>query len=237
MLGASQVKLSAGGGVSSNYDPLDVSQYTEAEFRAATDAADNWGTYVTVHAYMPRTIQIAVRGGVRCVEHGQLMDDETARLLADKDIWFSSQPFLDDEDAIPFAEGSKNRAKQLQMSAGTDTAYELAKHHKLKTAWGTDTLFDAKLTTRQGARLAKMKRWYAPIDILKTATGTNAELLAMSGLRNPYPGKVGVVEEGAYADLLLVDGDPTADIDLVADAAKNFVVIVKDGRVYENSLT
>ena len=92
MLGASQIKLSAGGGVASNYDPLNVSQYTEAEFRAATDAAENWGTYVTVHAYMPRAIQLAVRGGVRCIEYGQLMDEETAKLLADKGIWFSSQP-------------------------------------------------------------------------------------------------------------------------------------------------
>ncbi len=84
MLGASQLKLAAGGGVSSNYDPIDVSQYTEAEFRAAVDAAENWGTYVTVHAYMPRAIQTAIRGGVRCIEHGHLMDEATAKIMADK---------------------------------------------------------------------------------------------------------------------------------------------------------
>ena len=236
MLGASQIKLSAGGGVASHYDPLDVSQYTEAEFRAAVDAAENWGTYVAVHAYMPRAIQTAIRGGVRCIEHGQFMDEETAKLIGDKGIWLSLQPFLDDADANPYPEGSPNRAKQRRMSAGTDTAYALAKRYGLRTAWGTDTLFDATLTTRQGAQLTKMTRWYTPIDILKMATGGNAELLALSGPRNPYPARVGVVEEGAHADLLLIDGDPTAAIDLIADPAKNLVVIMKDGRIYKNAL-
>ena len=86
MLGASQLKLAAGGGVSSNYDPLDVAQFTEAEFRSAVDAAENWGTYVTVHAYTPRAIQTAIRGGVRCIDHGQLMDEATARIMAEKGI-------------------------------------------------------------------------------------------------------------------------------------------------------
>lgn len=236
MLGASQLKLAAGGGVSSNYDPLDVSQFTEAEFRAAVDAAENWGTYVTVHAYTPRAIQTAIRGGVRCIDHGQLMDEATARIMAEKGIWFSGQPFLDDEDVTPFPAGSANRAKQLQMTQGTDNAYKLAKQYKLKTAWGTDTLFDAKLATRQGAQLAKMKRWYTPTEVMVMATGTNAELLAMSGLRSPYPAKVGVVEAGAYADLLLVDGNPLENIDLVADAERNFKIIMKDGRIFKNTL-
>jgi imidazolonepropionase-like amidohydrolase len=237
MLGASQVKLAAGGGVSSNYDPIDVAQYTEAEFRAAVDAAENWGTYVAVHAYTPRAIQTAIRSGVRCIEHGQLMDDATAKIMADKGVWASLQPFLDDEDVTPFPANSPNRAKQIQMTAGTDTAYGLAKKYKLKTAWGTDTLFDAKLATRQGAQLAKMTRWYTPGEVLHTATGVNAQLLAMSGPRNPYPAAIGVIEAGAYADLLLVEGDPTRDINLVADAAKNFRIIMKDGRLYKDTLS
>src|SRR5277367_2275525 len=121
------------------------------------------------------------------------------------------------------------------MSAGTDTAYKLAKKYKVKTAWGTDTLFDAKLATRQGAQLAKMVRWYTPSEVLKMATADNAELLALSGPRNPYPGKLGVVEEGAMADLLLVDGNPLTDIELIANPAKNFLIIMKDGRIYKNS--
>jgi imidazolonepropionase-like amidohydrolase len=236
MKGATQIKLMAGGGVASPYDPLDVAQYTEAEFRAAVEAAENWGTYVTVHAYTPKAIRTAIAGGVKCIEHGQLADEATAKLMAEKGIWWSLQPFLDDEDANPQPPGSINRQKQLEMSAGTDTAYQLAKKYKVKTAWGTDTLFDAKLATRQGAQLAKMVRWYTPSEVLKMATADNAELLAMAGPRNPYPGKLGVVEEGALADLLLVDGDPVANIKLIEDPAKNLVVIMKDGKIYKNTL-
>jgi imidazolonepropionase-like amidohydrolase len=147
------------------------------------------------------------------------------------------QPFLDDQDATPFAEGSPNRRKQLEMFSGTDTAYTLAKKHKIKTAWGTDTLFDAKAASRQGAQLTKLTRWYTPAEILKMATGDNAQLLALSGLRSPYEGKLGLVQEGALADLLLVDGDPIANIALIEDPAKNFMVIMKDGELSKNLLT
>jgi imidazolonepropionase-like amidohydrolase len=236
MLGASQLKLAAGGGVASNYDPIDASQYTEAEFRAAVDCAENWGTYVTVHAYTPRAMQTAIRGGVRCIDHGQMMDEETARIMADKDIWFSSQAFIQNEFSNTYPAGSANEAKQKTMYAGTDAAYGLAKQYKLKTAWGTDILFDPAMTKNQGAILATMSRWYSNAEILLMATGTNAELLAMSGPRNPYPGKVGVIEAGAFADLLLVDGDPLADLSLIADPDRNFMIIMKDGRIYKNTL-
>jgi imidazolonepropionase-like amidohydrolase len=234
-LGATQIKLMAGGGVASSYDPLDVAQFTEAEIKAAVDAAENWGTYVAVHAYTPKAITTAVNAGVKCIEHGQLMDDATAKLLAQKGIWLSLQPFLDDEDANPQPEGSENRKKQLQMSGGTDNAYALAKKYKIKTAWGTDCLFDPKLATRQGAQLAKLTRWYTPYEILKMATSTNAELLALCGPRNPYiAGKIGVIEQGAYADLLLVDGSPLKNIKLIEDPGKNFLLIMKDGIIYKN---
>lgn len=234
MLGASQIKLMAGGGVASMYDPIDVSQYTEAEFRAAVEAAENWGTYVTVHAYTPRAIQTAIAGGVKCIEHGQLADEATAKLMADKGVWWSLQPFLDDEDAIP--QQGPNRVKQLEVSAGTDRAYQLAKKYKVKIAFGVDSLFDPRSGARHGKQLAKLVRWFTPADVLKMATADNAALLALSGLRSPYLGKLGVVEEGALADLILVDGDPIADITLVADPAKNFVVIMKDGKIRKNSI-
>jgi len=233
-LGASQIKLMAGGGVSSSYDPLDVTQYSLAELRAAVEAAENWGTYVTVHAYTPRAVRQAIEAGVRCIDHGQLLDDATVKLMAEKRIWWSLQPFLDDDDAISFPEGSANRAKQLQMTSGTDNAYKLAKKYKIKTAWGTDTLFDAALAAKQGKQLAKMVRWYKPVEVLRMATSTNAELLALSGLRTPYPGKIGIVEEGALADLLLVDGDPIADLKLIEEPAKNFLVIMKGGKLFKD---
>jgi imidazolonepropionase-like amidohydrolase len=122
----------------------------------------------------------------------------------------------------------------LEVTAGTDRAYALAKKYKIKTAFGTDILFDARLAGRQGAQLAKLIKWYTPGETLKMATGGNGQLLALSGLRSPYSGKLGVVEEGALADLLLVDGNPLENIELVADPAKNFVVIMKDGKIFKN---
>ncbi|UBF27906.1 amidohydrolase family protein [Kovacikia minuta CCNUW1] len=236
MRGASQIKVAAGGGVTSSYGPLDANQFTESELRAAVQAATDWNTYVTAHAITSSAMQSAIRAGIKCIEHGQLMDEETAKLMAEKGIWLSIQPFLDDEDAIPFPEGSVSREKQLKVVQGTDNAYKLAKKYNIKTAWSTDTLFDAKLATRQGAILAKMVRWYTPAQVLKMATSTNAELLALSGPRNPYPGKLGVVEEGALADLLLVNGNPLDNIRLVENSSQNFVIIMKDGKLYKNLL-
>lgn len=235
--GASQIKLMAGGGVASPYNPIESTQFTEPEIRAAVEAAENWGTYVTVHAYVPRGIQQAVAAGVKCIEHGHLIDEPTAKLLADKGIWWSLQPlsFLSDQDASPLVD-PVSQQKALQVIAGTDNAYKLARKYKVKTAFGTDILFDAKLTERQGAQLAKLVRWYTSAEALKMATGDNGELLALSGFINPYPGKLGVVEPGALADLLLVNGNPLEDITLIENPAKNLAVIMKDGKIYKNLL-
>ncbi|MGX1353088.1 imidazolonepropionase-like amidohydrolase [Bradyrhizobium elkanii] len=234
MQGATQVKLTAGGGVASPFSPLDVSTFTEPELRAAVDAAENWGTYVAVHAYTSVAIQRSIAAGVKCIEHGHLMDDASARLMAEKGIWLSTQPFLDLSGAS--ALGPAEQDKMRQVVAGTDRVYGFAKKYKLKTAFGTDVLFSQALADRQGAMLTALTRWYTPAEALIMATSTNAELLALSGLRNPYSGKLGVVEEGALADLLLVEGNPIDNIKLIEDPAKNFLVIMKDGKVYKNLL-
>jgi imidazolonepropionase-like amidohydrolase len=235
--GATQIKLMAGGGVSSDYDPLDVTQYTEAEFKAAVAAAENWGTYVTVHAYTPLAIKTAINAGVKCIDHGQLADDATAKLMAEKGIWWSLQPFLDNPKTTPFPEGSKNRLKQIEITTGTDNAFALAKKYNIKTAWGTDVLFDPKIAASQGAKLSAMARWYTPFEILKMATATNAALLRMSGKRDPYQkGKLGEISEGAYADLIIVNGNPLEQINLVEDPDANFLLIMKDGKIYKDIL-
>ncbi len=236
MQGASQVKLTAGGGVSSPFSPLDVTTFTEAEMRAAVEAAENWGTYVVAHAFTPAAIQQSVAAGVKCIEHGTLMDEPTAKLLAEKGIWLSAQP-LPDAMRTGFPEGSVQRAKADAVWPGIARTYELAKKYKIKTAWGTDVLFSRALAQQQGAILASLTRWYTAAETLAMATGTNAELLALSGKRNPYPGKLGVVEQGALADLILVDGNPLENINLIADSAKNFLVIMKDGKIYKDALT
>jgi imidazolonepropionase-like amidohydrolase len=236
MQGAALIKLTAGGGVASPHSPLDVATFTTPELRAAVEAASNWGTYVTVHAYTPETMQRSVEAGVKCIEHGHLMDEPTARLLAERGIWLSIQPFPPNA-ADAFPPGSDERLKFQEVLTGMDRAYNLAKKYRIKTAFGTDVLFSQALAERQGQILASLTRWYTPAETLVMATGTNAELLALSGKRSPYPGKLGVVEEGALADLLLVDGNPVENIALIADPARSFVVIMKDGKIYKNMLS
>ena len=169
----------------------------------------------------------------KCIEHGHLMDEATAKLIAERGVWLCIQPFPE-EMADAFPPGSEQRAKFSEVIAGMEIAYRMARKYKLKTAWGTDVLFSQALARRQGELLVKLERWYTPAEALVMATGTNAELMAMCGERNPYPGKLGVVEAGALADLLLVDGNPLENIKLMADPAKNFVVIMKDGKIYKN---
>lgn len=230
--GASQIKLMAGGGTSSAYDPVDVTQYTLDEMKAAVEAAEDWGTYVTVHAYTPRAIRRAVEAGVKCVEHGQLLDEETLQLLAQKNIWLSLQNLVEDTpDMDP-----QRRIKRKPVIEGQEQVWPLAKKLGVKLVWGTDFLFEPELNEQQNSFILRLQKWFTNAEIIKMVTQDNGELLQLAGLRSPYPGKLGVIEEGAIADLLLVDGDPLKELKLLADPAKNFLLIVKDGQIYKNSL-
>jgi imidazolonepropionase-like amidohydrolase len=235
MSGACFIKVLAGGGVASLYDPLDATQYSPDELRAAVEAADDWGTYVTVHAYNPRSIQRSIAAGVKCIEHGQLADETSVKMMADKGVRWCLQPFLADEDANKYSI-QEQIDKLAIMSEGTNVAYGLAKKHGIKVGWGTDILFNQDAASKQTNHVAKMVRWYSPIEVLKMVTADNAELLSMSGMRNPYKAKLGVIEAGAFADMLLVDGDPTIDPKVLIDAEKNMKIIMKDGRLFKNSL-
>ncbi|MBF8221659.1 metal-dependent hydrolase family protein [Halomonas sp. 328] len=235
MLGASQIKLMAGGGVASTYDPLDSTQYREEELRAAVEAAEDWGTYVMTHVYTPRGIQRAIRAGVRCIEHGQLADEESVRMMAGEGVWWSLQPFLMDEDANVYPDEARRESQRL-VSEGTVRAYALAERFGVKTAWGTDILFSPQNTPSQGRQLAKLTRFYDPLTVLAMATGNNGDLLGLSGPRSPYPGRLGRIEEGALADLLVVDGDPSQGLDFLADPDTHLRLIIKGGRIYKDSL-
>ena len=225
----------ASGGVSSQHNPIESLQFTEAELRAAVDAAADWGTYVTVHAYTTQAVRRAIAAGVKCIDHGQLIDDGTAQLMAEKGIWWSLQPLTYDEGV--FARMSPvSQQKALQVFAGTENAYRMAEKYNIKTVFGADILFDPGAASRQGNYLAMLTRWMTPAEALRTATANTGELLALSSFINPYPGKLGVVEEGALADLILVDGNPLENLDLVADPDRNFKIIMKDGRIFKDTL-
>jgi len=238
-LGASQIKLATTGGVASELDPLDSLQFTSAEIHAAVEAASDWGTYVMVHNYSPEGAKRAIEAGVKCIEHGQLLDEDSMKLIAEKGIWLDMQPFLPrmTAEVTPEQKKSPQYAKSLLMTAGTDNAYKLAKKYHVKLAWGTDiTAPGFEAAKRENDDLALMLHWFSSPEILKMVTGTNGELMALSGKRNPYPKKLGVIEEGAYADLLLVQGNPVEDIKVLTKPDTNLLVIVKNGEVVKNIL-
>ena len=235
MQGATQIKLMAGGGVTSAYDPIHTIQFTDEEFKAAVEATEAWGTYILTHAINDEAVNHSIDNGAKSIEHAHMATRETLQRFVEEDVWLSMQPFLDDEDAPALNDFQK--AKYKFVTDGTDFVYTTAKELGVKIAFGTDILFSADLAKRQGNILAKLQRWFTPYEVLKMATCDNAELLKMSGKLTPYPlGPLGVIEEGAYADMILVDGNPLENIDLVADAEANFDIIMKDGVIYKNTL-
>ena len=236
-MGATQLKGMGGGGVNSLYDPLDVVQYTPEEAKALCDVAAQWNTYVMVHAHNDAAARQWVEAGAKTLEHGFLVEEETVKLMAEKGVWYSMQAMqATGPDAFVFDNAASN-AKWLECVAGVDKMVGLAKKYNVKIAWGTDLQFDPTLLPKQGKFLAYMSKWFTPYEALKIATHDNAQVLKLSGPRNPYKeGELGVVKEGAYADLLIVDGNPLQNLDLIADPEQNFVLIMKDGKVYKNTI-
>lgn len=237
-LGASQIKLGTTGGVMSEFDPLDSLQFTSDEIKAAVEAASDWGTYVTVHNYSSEGARRAIEAGVKVIEHGQLLDEPTVKLLAEKGIWLSTQPFpVEKQSDLPAVyQNDRKYAKFLTVTENTDHLYKLAKKYNVKIAFGTDLGGAGARAALQSQRLVSLRQWFTPAEILHQATGANGELLALSGRRNPYPKKLGVIEPGAYADLLLVNGNPLEDITLLGTPDKSLAVIVKNGEVVKNIL-
>ncbi len=234
--GASQVKIAAGGGYSSPSDPLTGAQFTYDEIKAAVDAASNWGTYVTMHAYHPEAVNVALDAGVKDVGHGQLLDEKTLRRMAKDGVFLSTQPFT--ECSEPQLDDFSN-SKLAIVCKGTAFVFETAKKIEgLKITYGTDLFFvPAEVFAEQTKQMERLLPWFEPVEILRMATGNAGELYKMSGPnQNPYPdGDLGVVRQGAYADILLVDGNPLDDLGAVTDP-DNIKIIMKDGKIYKNTL-
>jgi imidazolonepropionase-like amidohydrolase len=233
-LGASQIKLMAGGGVATLYDPLYTLQFTPAELRAAVEAAADYGTYVATHVYNVAGIHRAVEAGVKSIEHGHLADEPTVAMLAERDVWLSTQPFSNHDHSFPDPDRT---AKNRQVCDGTEQLYRWAKKHGVKTAWGTDLLFEPENNFRQSEMVTRLGEYFTGVEALKMVTSGNAALLRLAGERDPYgSARLGEIVTGAWADMLLINGDPTTDLGLLADPAANIAVIIKDGVVVKNTL-
>jgi imidazolonepropionase-like amidohydrolase len=242
--GATQIKLAAGGGISSAFDPIDSVQYFDSELRAAVQAAADWGTYVAVHAYTPTAIRRSVEAGVRSIEHAHLIDEPTMKLIAERGVFLSPQAYVFSGVFAPppGAPGPPptpaqlaQREKSQLVSAGLDRMMQLARKHGVRIAFGTDVFGAARVFAWESREFGARLRWFTPVEILRQATSINGDLLALSGSRNPY-GRLGVIEAGAMADLLIVDGNPLEDIRVLERPEETLRLIMKDGRVIVSRL-
>lgn len=228
--GADQIKIMAGGGISSPTDPLDGTQYSLEELRAACEEAEAANLYAMAHAYSPRAVTRAVQSGVRSIEHGNLIDEATARVMKSHGAFLvptlSTYAALADEGQRLGWSAQMLDKLALVQARGLD-AVRIALAEGVPVVFGTDLL--GHMQARQSGEFALRLPAMSPVEVLRSATLHAAELMRRRG-------QIGELVPGALADLLLVDGDPLADIRLIEDPAKNFVLIMKDGKVFKNTL-
>ena len=238
---ASQIKICTGGGVTSLTDPLYSVQYTPEEVAAAVDEATRYGTYVAAHVHTDEGINVALDNGVKTIEHGLLIQEDTVKKLVDKGAWIVPQSYIvshEANDGNPTFADPVQKSKMEQARAGSTNCFEWSKKYGAKVAWGTDMFGTREAYDNTNLEFKTRAEYYSNADQLKQVTSANGELLALSNFKHPYPGaKLGVIEAGAYADLLIVDGNPLDDILLMLDYENNFKLIMKDGTVYKNTLS
>lgn len=236
---ASQIKVCVGGGVTSLVDPLEAVQYTFEELKAANDEAERYGTYVCVHVHADAGIKAALDAGVKSIEHGMLIKEDTMKRLVDEGAWLCPQAFIVMQpiEGNPVFADPIQKAKMQKAQDGAVNEFKWAKQYGAKVAWGTDMFGDRSAFDNTLKEFEFRARFFSNVEQLQQVTGNNGKLLELSNLKHPYPGaKLGVVEPGAYADLLIVDGNPVEDIMVMLDYENNFKLIMKDGKVFKNTL-
>jgi imidazolonepropionase-like amidohydrolase len=238
--GASQIKIMVGGGVASDFDPLHADTMSEDEIRAIVDAAADFGTYACAHAYTDSSINRVLDAGGRCIEHGFLASEETIKRMKELGAVMSLQPyaavevFKEPEKLAGFS--AENVRKARQVRDGADNMLRLVAKYKVDTFAGAD-LWQDELITKAPDDMILRKRWFSDVEILRQNTSHAAKWLAKSGTKNPYrEGPLGVIKEGAYADMLLIEGNPVKDVSVMKDWENNIKVIIKDGDIYKNIL-
>lgn len=236
--GATQLKVMAGGGVGSDFDPIHSVQFTTEELQAAVQAAKDWDTYVTVHVYNTKGIMRALNAGVKCIEHGHLINEEAMQLLKEKEAWLVPQSWWTMRPEPDPATTPAHRIKKMQqVKSGAVQEMELAKKYKVNIAYGTDAFGPVGGEHSALMEFTSRKRWFTSLEILKQATSENARLFALSGKINPYTeGQLGVIQKGAYADLLIYEGNPLEDVEVIVNYKENLKLIMKDGKIIKNEL-
>jgi imidazolonepropionase-like amidohydrolase len=228
------LKVFVGGAVSGMYDPLDISEYSMEELKAAVGEAERWNTYVAVHTYTDKATKMSIEAGAKSLEHANLISEETVKLAAEKGVFISPQAALFMNPAPPSFTPAQVERQQIAKD-GLDNLMKACKKHNAKVLFGTDMVASMESKKAQVTEFTLRSSWFSNAEILQQATSINAEVLELSGPRNPYPGKLGVIENGAYADLLLINGNPLEDISILTKPEESLALIMKDGKIYKNT--
>ena len=233
-LGATQIKIAVTGGVSSFTDPLYVQEFTEEEIQAAVKAASDYGTYVLAHGHDSAGVVRALNNGVLSIEHGSVLNEEAVKLIADKGAVFTVNLEVLAQ-LEPIYTDPIRKAKLAEAQEGTKNVLKWAKKYGVLMGWGTDLLFSAEGRKNELKDLGLRKDIFSSAEIMIQATGNGGKIVALTGKRNPY-GKLGVIEEGAMADVLIYSKNPLEDVSIVEDYDTNLKLIIKDGVVFKNEL-
>lgn len=229
--GADHVKIMMSGGVASPYDPLDSLQFSDGEVKAAVEEATAFGRYVCAHAYSAKAIIRAAKFGVRTIEHGNLIDDTAAKLMAQKDMFLVANLvtyYAMRERAAKWGMTAESLEKNELVIEGGLKSLEICKRHGVPVAYGSDLL--GELHWDQSNEFTIRQAVMSPIEIIRSATLIGADILRI-------PGKVGTLKPGAFADLIVVDGNPLKNLALLVDQGKHLSAIMKGGKFHKNRLT
>ena len=229
--GAHAIKIFASGGVASPDDPIFGLQFSEDEIRAVVNEANSWKKYVLAHAYTSEAITRAIKCGVRTIEHGNLMDRKTAKYMNDKNaylvpnlITYEAMDLEGEKYGLPKVSLEKNKFVKDEGKIAIDYAYS----EGVKIGYGTDLL--GELQVYQSREFLMRQNIMPKKDILKSATLINAEIVNQKD-------KIGVIKEGSFADILLIDGNPLEDFEVLQNQGEKLLVIMKDGKFYKNNLS
>lgn len=253
-MGATQLKFMISGGVVSAFDPWQLLAGTPEEIDAAVQVANEYGSYVMAHAYRKEAIMNALNAGVRSIEHGFMFDCEVSALMAEKDAYITTNltaftPGLFDVPAVRDVPSSLRKAKSA--TAAFSDYIDNMRECPAKRGFHTDCVGGVEACNKQIAHEKWLnENFFGPYNALVAMTSVGGEIAAMTGdFMNPYPdGKLGVIEEGAYADIIVVDGNPLEDLSVLGtnekwfdaptppDSPEGIRIIMKDGKIYKNSL-
>ena len=226
--GADHVKIMMSGGVASPYDPLDSLQLSMEEIRTAVEEASAFGRYVCAHAYTPAAITRAAEAGVRTIEHGNLIDDASAKRMADKGMYLIANLvayYAMKERAAEFGMSGDMLAKNDLVIEGGLRSLEICKRAGVKVAYGSDLL--GGLQVDQSREFLLRQAVLSNLEIIRAATTTGAEIIRQEG-------RLGTLQPGAHADLLILDRDPLQDLGVFQDQGAHIAAIMKGGRFHKN---